>query len=82
LDLRAEDTTSKGRIDLVLRMPGRVYILEFKVVDGPAEGKALDQIRERGYAAKCRAPGITVKLVGIEFSKAERNVVGFEVAEG
>jgi len=81
LDLRAEDTTSKGRIDLVLRVPGRVYILEFKVVDGPAEGKALDQIRERDYAAKYRAPGITVTLVGIEFSKAERNVVGFEVGQ-
>ncbi|MEB3203319.1 MAG: ATP-binding protein [Candidatus Sericytochromatia bacterium] len=81
LDLRAEDTTSKGRIDLVLQVPGRVYIFEFKVVDGPAEGQALAQIRSRGYADKYRRPGTVVTLVGIEFSKAERNVVGFEVAE-
>ncbi|MEB3298865.1 MAG: ATP-binding protein [Candidatus Sericytochromatia bacterium] len=82
LDLRAEDVTNKGRIDLVLRVPGRVYILEFKVVEDKPEGTALAQIQARGYADKYRQPGTVVTLVGIEFSKAERNVVSFEVAAG
>ena len=47
-----------------------------------AEGRALTQLREKGYAEKYRAPGVTVTLVGIEFGKAERNLVGFEVGEG
>ncbi|MEB3300328.1 MAG: PD-(D/E)XK nuclease domain-containing protein, partial [Candidatus Sericytochromatia bacterium] len=63
-----------------LRVPGRVYVFEFKVVDDQPEGKALAQIRDRGYAEKYRRPGTAVSLVGIEFSRAERNVVGFEVA--
>ncbi|MEB3299927.1 MAG: PD-(D/E)XK nuclease domain-containing protein, partial [Candidatus Sericytochromatia bacterium] len=62
-----------------LRVPGRVYVFEFKVVDDQPEGKALAQIRDRGYAEKYRRPGTTVSLVGIEFSRAEQNVVGFEV---
>ncbi|MEB3329564.1 MAG: hypothetical protein VKQ33_10065 [Candidatus Sericytochromatia bacterium] len=45
-------------------------------------GKALAQLQARGYAERYRAPGVTVTLVGIAFSRKARNVVGFEVAEG
>jgi len=31
LRLIAEDTTSKGRVDLTIVLPGKVYINEFKV---------------------------------------------------
>ncbi|MEB3236620.1 MAG: ATP-binding protein [Candidatus Sericytochromatia bacterium] len=81
LDLRVEDATNKGRIDLTLRVPGRAYVFEFKVVDDQPEGQALAQILARGYADKVRQPGTHVTLVGIEFGRAERNVVAFEVAE-
>jgi hypothetical protein len=81
LELVAEDTTNKGRIDLTLKVPGRVYVFEFKVVEDAAEGTALAQLQARGYADKHRQPGTTVTLVGIEFGKAARNVVGFEAAE-
>ncbi|HEX5783922.1 MAG TPA: PD-(D/E)XK nuclease domain-containing protein [Burkholderiaceae bacterium] len=46
------------------------------------EGRALAQIQAKGYADKYRARGEPIHLVGVEFSKAERNVVGFEVAVG
>ncbi|MEB3238557.1 MAG: ATP-binding protein [Candidatus Sericytochromatia bacterium] len=81
LDLRVEDATNKGRIDLVLKAPGRVFLFEFKVVETMPDGKALEQLRARGYADKYRQPDTMVTLVGIAFSKTERNVVGFEVAE-
>ncbi len=79
-DTRGEDTTNKGRIDLSLRVGDRVYLFEFKVVELVPEGRALAQLQARGYAEKYRAPGVTVTLVGVEFSREQRNIVGFEVA--
>ncbi|MEB3221024.1 MAG: ATP-binding protein [Candidatus Sericytochromatia bacterium] len=60
----------------------RVYLFEFKVVEQVPDGRALAQLQAKGYAEKYREPGVTVTLVGIEFSREQRNVVGFEVAEG
>jgi hypothetical protein len=82
MDTRVEDATNKGRIDLALRVRDRVYLFEFKVVEQAPEGRALAQLQARGYAEKYREPGVTVTLVGVEFSREQRNVVGFEVAEG
>jgi hypothetical protein len=82
LDLKVEDATNKGRIDLALRTGERVYLFEFKVVDLVPEGRALAQLQARGYAEKYREPGVTITLVGVEFSRDQRNIVGFDVAEG
>jgi hypothetical protein len=43
------------------------------------QGKALQQIKAKGYADKYRARGEPIHLIGVEFSKDSRNVVGFEV---
>ena len=45
-------------------------------------GKALAQIKQRGYAAKHRRPGQEVHLVGVTFSREGRNIVGFEAERG
>ena len=79
LDLRVEDATSHGRIDLTLSFAGQIFLFEFKVVDDQPDGSALAQIHARGYADKYRGQGQTLHLIGIEFSRAARNVVGFEV---
>jgi cobalamin biosynthesis Co2+ chelatase CbiK len=42
------------------------------------EGRALQQIKDKGYADKYLARGEPIHLIGVEFSKAERNIVGFE----
>ncbi len=78
LNVQAEDITNKGRIDLSLKLGNIVYLFEFKVVADAATGEALQQLIDRDYGAKYKAPGIGVVLVGIEFSKTERNVVGFD----
>ncbi len=78
MDVRAEESTARGRSDLTVLYGGRVYLFEFKVADGKPEGRALAQIRERGYADKYRRPGVPVHLIGIEFGREERNIVGFE----
>ena len=82
MDTRVEDATNKGRIDLAIRVRGRVFLFEFKVVEQVPEGRALAQLLARGYADKYREPGVEVTLVGVEFSREQRNVVGFEVATG
>jgi hypothetical protein len=60
----------------------RLYLFEFKVVEQVPDGRALEQLKERGYAEKYRAPGVGITLVGIEFSREARNLIGFEVAAG
>ena len=72
----AEDATNRGRIDLTLKVPGRTYIIEFKV-DMPAEA-AMHQIRTKKYYEKYRAEGVEICLVGIHFSSAEKNIASLE----
>ncbi|MDZ7858355.1 ATP-binding protein [Sphaerotilus sp.] len=79
LDIRVEDTTNKGRIDMVVLACGAVWIFEFKVVELVPEGRAIEQIRAKGYAEKYRDRGEPVHLIGVEFSRVERNLVAFDV---
>ena len=43
------------------------------------EGAALAQLAEKGYADKYRSLGQPIHLVGVEFSREERNVAAFAV---
>ena len=77
-DLHPEESASHGRADLVLKIDQTVYVMEFKVVEILGDGKkAIDQIREKGYHDSYIQAGKNVILVGIDFSKKERNIVGF-----
>jgi hypothetical protein len=80
LELVAEDVTNKGRVDLTLKFPdGKVYLFEFKVVElCPEEGKALQQLKDKKYHEKYMSEPGPIYLIGIDFSRKERNLVGFE----
>jgi len=78
LNLRVEDSTSVGRIDLSILSDDTVYIIEFKVVEDKEEYKALKQIKEKKYYEKYMGKYQEIYLIGIEFSKKDKNVVGFE----
>jgi Predicted AAA-ATPase/PD-(D/E)XK nuclease superfamily len=77
-DIRVEETTNHGRIDMAVEFGGAVWIFEFKVVELDPEGKALAQIKANGYADKYRGRGEPIHLVGVEFSRDSRNIVGFD----
>ena len=77
LDTVLEDASNHGRIDMALRWLGQTWIFEFKVVELVPEGKALQQLQDKAYADKYRASG-PVHLVGVEFSRAQRNIVAFD----
>ncbi|MEZ5477166.1 MAG: ATP-binding protein [Thiolinea sp.] len=85
IDTIAEDTSNRGRIDLTLRftLPDgqkQVYIFEFKVIDGKdGDGSALQQLQDKGYAEKYDDGINRIFLIGMEFSRSVKNIVGFEV---
>ena len=79
LDLVAEESSARGRADMALRFEGQVCLFEFKTVEKGPEGAALAQLRAKGYADKYRHLGRPIHLVGVEFSREERNVAAFEV---
>ena len=72
----AEDSTSRGRIDLTVEKDKHLYIMELKI-DGSAD-EAMKQIKDRDYAGKyigyARKSGIDIHLIGISFSSKERKV--------
>ena len=93
-DLIPEDSSSAGRADMVVRFDGGVYVFEFKSVGKESSGRALAQIKEKGCsfmrgASPSRSPaegsnkyrrlGRPVHLVGVEFSREDRNIAAFEV---
>ena len=72
-----EDVTSIGQIALTVIVEKTTFIFEFKVLDAEqGNGSALAQIKAKQYANKYQ-DGRELYLVGIEFSKQTRNIVGF-----
>ena len=82
LDASVEDSSNRGRLDMAVRFNRNVYLFEFKVVESEPDGAAMDQLKERGYAAKYRRTNQPIHLIALEFSKEIRNVVAFEVERG
>jgi len=78
LNVIAEDNTNKGQIDLSVFNQDIVYIIEFKVLEDKEEYKALKQIKEKRYYEKYMGKYNDIYLIGIEFSKKDKNIVGFE----
>ena len=74
-----ERTTSRGRIDVVMKTPKYIYIIEVKL-DGTAD-EALRQIEERRYAAPFAADGRRVYRIGVNFSSRTRGVEEWKIEE-
>ena len=54
-------------------------MVEFKVVDNKNQnGKALEQIKENIYYEKYQEKASEIIIIGIEFSKEDRNISKFE----
>jgi hypothetical protein len=51
------------------------------VEDAEGDGSALLQIKARNYAEKYVAEMKRIHLIGVEFSKTDRNIVRFETEE-
>ena len=74
-----EYRTAAGRVDLVLKTPGFIYVMEFKL-NGTAE-EAIRQINERGYAAPFAADPRKVIKLGVGFSSKLKSIEKWIVEE-
>lgn len=75
VDIRAEEASCRGQVDLVIDYQGRVWLLEFKVDELSGGERALAQIKARGYHHRYSARPVT--LIGMDFSREQRNLSGF-----
>jgi len=73
-----EDATSRGRLDLTVRLEKTVCLFEFKVAERSEKGAALAQLKARRYADKYRAPDRSIHLIGVEISAESRDIAAFE----
>ncbi|MCB0122589.1 MAG: ATP-binding protein [Caldilineaceae bacterium] len=67
-----EVKTNVGRIDAVVTLPEQIFLFEFKLDQSAAI--ALQQIKDRDYAAKYRGQGKSIILVGVNFDSRKRTV--------
>ena len=75
----AEYHTSQGRIDMVVKTPQYIYVMEFKF-EGSAED-AIAQIESRNYALPFMSDGRKVYRIGVNFSAETRNIEKWIVAD-
>jgi hypothetical protein len=68
LDVIVEDPTALGRIDAVIKINQRVYLIDLKIRGYASQ--ALEQIVERCYDEKYRAQGLVVTHIGIVFDSS------------
>ncbi len=88
METRVEVSNNQGRIDMAIRFSRpdgvrQVYVIEFKMVKGTVgDGSAMQQIKDKDYAAPYRDGQHQITLLGMEFSAEARNLVGFEWEQG
>jgi hypothetical protein len=76
-DLIAEDVTNHGKIDLTIKMPDKIIIIEFKLTQSGDAVSAIEQIRTKGYVDKYLAENKPIYLLGMSFDPEQKNVVDF-----
>src|SRR5690554_6483862 len=76
-----EDASHHGRVDMTVEAFGKLYLFEFKGVEQLPEGRALEQLKAKGSADRYRDRSMPIYLVGVEFSKEQRQIVAFEMEE-
>ncbi|WP_165156860.1 ATP-binding protein [Parabacteroides sp. ZJ-118] len=75
-----EVRTPKGRVDMVLRTPSTLYVIELKLDQG-AEA-AMEQIDLKEYPERFALCGLPVVKVGINFSTEKRTIEGWKIEDG
>eukprot|EP00767_Chilomastix_cuspidata_P000200 gnl/Chilomastix_cuspidata/10476.p1 GENE.gnl/Chilomastix_cuspidata/10476~~gnl/Chilomastix_cuspidata/10476.p1 ORF type:complete len:100 (-),score=1.36 gnl/Chilomastix_cuspidata/10476:372-632(-) len=69
---KSELLNSRGRLDLALKFPDKVYVIEFKCNTSAKEG--ISQIKEKGYDKKWESQNIRTILCAISFDSRKREV--------
>jgi hypothetical protein len=78
-DVSAEDQTSDGRMDIVLKVSDAIYIFELKY--GKTAEEAVEQILRKDYAVRFAADARPVLAVGLNISKDRRTIDGYKIVQ-
>jgi len=83
-EIKVEDPTNRGRVDMTILAESNIYIIEFKVINSqnltsPNVSNPLEQIKAKRYYEKYQTidKEYSIYLVGIVFDESKRNVVNF-----
>ncbi len=79
VNAQSEVMTCKGRIDLLIEFPDKVFLIEFKCNQTAEAG--IKQIKAKEYDQKFRQGGKKVILLGINFDTEKRNVKEWKVCD-
>jgi hypothetical protein len=72
---RSEEHTNKGRMDMMIPTPDRIFIIEYKIADSATA--ALQQIHDRKYYEKYQHLNKPITLLGIALGAKQRGVVDY-----
>lgn len=75
-DVKVEEETSNGRMDLCVKTDNFIYIFEIKVDQNPLQ--ALTQINRKEYALKYKFDKRKLIKIGVDFSSEKRNINGWK----
>ena len=78
-DVSAEDQTSDGRMDIALKLPDIIYIIELKY--GKTADEAADQVLRKDYAVRFAADPRPVVAVGLNISQDRRTIDSYKVVK-
>ena len=79
--VQTEVQCSTGRADCVVQTVDTVYIFEFKLFTSGSAEDAINQIKEKGYAAKYKTEGKKIVLVGSSFDEETRTIKEWKTEE-
>ena len=72
-----EIRTPRGRVDVVMRTPHALYLMELKL--GKSADEAMSQIDLKNYPERFALCGLPVVKVGISFSRDTRTLSGWKI---
>jgi hypothetical protein len=75
--VHTEPLTVRGRVDMEVHFPGKVYIVELKC--NQSAEKAIAQIKAKKYFEKHLHSGRKILLLGINFNTQERRIVDWRM---
>ena len=78
-DVTAESQTSDGRMDIVLKVPDAIYIIELKY--GKSADEAVGQIIKKGYAVLFATDSRPVSAIGLNISEDRRTIDSYKIVE-
>ena len=78
-DVKVEEPTPDGRIDMVLKTDTAIYVFELKY--NKSADVAIQQIKQKDYAKIYAGDGRKIEKVGLNFSEDRRSLENWKVED-